>query len=237
MSLIGINIKKIRKVKGISQTEFAKLFGLTRANIGSYEEQRAEPKLDIILKIADFYKINISKLVTKELTVNEISNFNLISDFDTSKNKLNTGTKYIPEELLKQFPKQKENLSFLKSLPRIVFPFIDNKKNRLAIYNKGNELYFNNNGFLHGDILFLEKLLEFTENNFFLGIVIDNKSINKGIVEIKDSSFLITPTNPNYKQKKIAINSSASAWKIKGCYSENVLINDFLIAKIIAMEK
>ena len=59
MSVVGINIKKIRGVKGLNQTDFANLFGLTRANIGSYEELRAEPKIDTIIKIATYYKLPI----------------------------------------------------------------------------------------------------------------------------------------------------------------------------------
>ena len=51
MSSIGKNIKKIRKYHKINQTEFARIFGLSRANIGSYEEERAEPKIDIVIKM------------------------------------------------------------------------------------------------------------------------------------------------------------------------------------------
>ncbi|MGN0002861.1 MAG: helix-turn-helix domain-containing protein, partial [Sphingobacterium composti] len=75
MSQIGNNIKKLRKVKGLSQQAFAELFNLTRGNISSYEEFRAEPRIEVILQIAKYFSIPIAELLEKQLTVNEILNF------------------------------------------------------------------------------------------------------------------------------------------------------------------
>ena len=75
MSQVGSNIKKLRKVKGLSQQAFADLFGLTRGNISSYEEQRAEPRIEVILHIAKYFSIPVSEFLQKQLTVNEILNF------------------------------------------------------------------------------------------------------------------------------------------------------------------
>jgi len=71
----GSNIRKIRTVKGLSQTAFAELFDIKRANIGAYEEGRAEPKLDLLLKIANHFSISVETILTKEITVNELTHF------------------------------------------------------------------------------------------------------------------------------------------------------------------
>ena len=76
MSKIGYNIKKLRNVKNLSQQAFADLFELTRGNISSYEEKRAEPKIEIAIKIANYFSIPLEPLLTKQLSVNEILNFN-----------------------------------------------------------------------------------------------------------------------------------------------------------------
>lgn len=73
---IAKNIKKLRLFKSLNQTEFADLFGITRSSVGSYEEGRAEPKLDTLLKIADHFKLQVDDIVRKELTVNQIAGFN-----------------------------------------------------------------------------------------------------------------------------------------------------------------
>ncbi|MDQ1152611.1 transcriptional regulator with XRE-family HTH domain [Sphingobacterium zeae] len=76
MSHVGNNIKKLRKVKGMSQQAFGDVFNLTRGNISSYEEMRAEPKIEIVLKIANYFGIPVQHLIERNLSVNEILNFN-----------------------------------------------------------------------------------------------------------------------------------------------------------------
>ena len=75
MSIFGNNIKKIRILKNMSQQELGELFDISRGSIGSYEEGRAEPKIDSVIKIAAYFKLSIDALLTKELTVNDLSNF------------------------------------------------------------------------------------------------------------------------------------------------------------------
>ncbi|TRX71201.1 helix-turn-helix transcriptional regulator [Carboxylicivirga sp. M1479] len=77
MSYFGSNIRKIRSIQKISQTEFAEVFDLSRASIGSYEEGRAEPKIDLINRIAKYFSITIDELINKELTVNELYHFDV----------------------------------------------------------------------------------------------------------------------------------------------------------------
>jgi transcriptional regulator with XRE-family HTH domain len=73
---IGANIKKIRKIKALSQASFADLFDISRGNISSYEESRAEPKIETVLRIANYFSIPLESLLTRDLTINEIVQFN-----------------------------------------------------------------------------------------------------------------------------------------------------------------
>lgn len=73
MSFFGINIKKIRQVKGLSQKAFADLFDLNRGVISSYEEGRAEPKIETIIKVANHFNLNLDKFLTETLQVNQLA--------------------------------------------------------------------------------------------------------------------------------------------------------------------
>ncbi|MCS4304287.1 helix-turn-helix domain-containing protein [Chryseobacterium sp. BIGb0232] len=79
MSFFGTNIKKIRQVKGLSQKAFANLFDLNRGVISSYEEGRAEPKIETILKVASHFNLDLDKLLTETLQVNQLAS---VSDID-----------------------------------------------------------------------------------------------------------------------------------------------------------
>ncbi|CAD0222443.1 helix-turn-helix domain-containing protein [Chryseobacterium sp. JV274] len=72
MSFFGSNIKKIRQVKGLSQKAFADLFDLNRGVISSYEEGRAEPKIETILKVANHFNLNLDKFLTETLQSNQL---------------------------------------------------------------------------------------------------------------------------------------------------------------------
>lgn len=80
MSYFGKNIRKIRKVKSLSQSGFAELFGLTRASVGAYEEGRAEPKIDTIIEIAGYFNISIDDILSKELTINDLYQFDIFKE-------------------------------------------------------------------------------------------------------------------------------------------------------------
>ncbi len=80
MTYFGTNLKKIRQIKGLSQQAFAELIDLNRGVISSYEEGRAEPKIETLLRIANYFSISTDDIISKPLTVNQLANFSLIED-------------------------------------------------------------------------------------------------------------------------------------------------------------
>jgi transcriptional regulator with XRE-family HTH domain len=67
MSHLAENMKWLRKSRSITQTELAEAIGLNRPIIGSYEEGRAEPKIDVLRTMADFFKVSVDQLVGTNL--------------------------------------------------------------------------------------------------------------------------------------------------------------------------
>lgn len=129
MSQIGNNIKKLRKVKGLSQQAFADMFNLTRGNISSYEEFRAEPKISVILQIAKYFSIPVAELLERQLTVNEILNFE--DHFENSTVKLDSKTLTEIPFLNREYMQINSAVDF-EALPKIYFP-VYNKHSMLAV--------------------------------------------------------------------------------------------------------
>jgi transcriptional regulator with XRE-family HTH domain len=67
MSYIGRNLKWYRKRKKISQTELANIFSITRASVGAYEEERSDPKMELIIRFANYFDISLDDFITKDL--------------------------------------------------------------------------------------------------------------------------------------------------------------------------
>ena len=73
MTYFGTNIKKIRQIKGLSQQAFAEMLDLNRGVISSYEEGRAEPKIETLLRIATILDLTTDELLSKPITINKIT--------------------------------------------------------------------------------------------------------------------------------------------------------------------
>ena len=81
--MFGKNLKKIRSVHGLSQQEFADIFELKRGTLGAYEENRSNPKLETVIKIANHFSIGLEELLISELTVNKLLKFNELLAVET----------------------------------------------------------------------------------------------------------------------------------------------------------
>ncbi|WEK35746.1 MAG: LexA family transcriptional regulator [Candidatus Pseudobacter hemicellulosilyticus] len=67
MSLAGKNLKYLRKLRGWTQEEFAAKLGIKRSLLGAYEEERAEPRIDVLEIISELYKLSLDELLLKDL--------------------------------------------------------------------------------------------------------------------------------------------------------------------------
>ncbi len=103
MSIIGKNIKKLRTLKGYNQTGFGELFDVTRASIGSYEEGRADPKMNTIIQISNYFSLSLDDLLTREISINELSRFNPMDFQNKTGEKPNSSVPIISTSELSKF--------------------------------------------------------------------------------------------------------------------------------------
>lgn len=68
MSVISSNIKFLRNKKGMSQTALAEAVDLKRGNIASYEKELAQPSIENLVKLADYFKIDINQLIKTDMS-------------------------------------------------------------------------------------------------------------------------------------------------------------------------
>jgi transcriptional regulator with XRE-family HTH domain len=67
MSQAGKNLKYLRKLRGWTQEEFAAKLGIKRSLLGAYEEERAEPRLDVLESVSEIFKLTLDELFLTEL--------------------------------------------------------------------------------------------------------------------------------------------------------------------------
>lgn len=67
-SLAGQNLKYLRKLRGMTQEEFAVKLNIKRSLLGAYEEDRAEPRIDVLEIVSDQFGISLDDLLRRDLS-------------------------------------------------------------------------------------------------------------------------------------------------------------------------
>ncbi len=75
MSQAGQNLKYLRKLRGWTQEEFATKLGIKRSLIGAYEEERADPRLEVLEIVSDLFKLSLDELLLQDLSQTSGSNY------------------------------------------------------------------------------------------------------------------------------------------------------------------
>jgi transcriptional regulator with XRE-family HTH domain len=68
MAFSNKNLKYLRKLRGWTQEEFANKLHIKRSLLGAYEEERADPRIDVLEIVADMFKLSLDDLLRKDLS-------------------------------------------------------------------------------------------------------------------------------------------------------------------------
>ena len=61
------NIKRLRMKFGLNQVEFAKKLGVTKQCVSNWENDNVVPSVDMLVKIADFFKVSTDSLLGRDV--------------------------------------------------------------------------------------------------------------------------------------------------------------------------
>jgi transcriptional regulator with XRE-family HTH domain len=68
MKKISKNIAHLRHLRGVSQEYLANDLNITRSRLSSWEEHRAEPPIDLIVRLSEYFNVSIDSLLKIDLT-------------------------------------------------------------------------------------------------------------------------------------------------------------------------
>lgn len=80
MNNFALNIQILRKSNGFKQSDF-EIIKIKRTTWNNYESGKSEPDIDTILRIANFFGVDLETLLVEDLSKNE----HLVSKIDTLK--------------------------------------------------------------------------------------------------------------------------------------------------------
>ena len=222
MSYIGQNIKRIRAVRKLSQAKFAELFNLARPSVGAYEEGRAEPKIQTVIDIAQYFGISIDVLLTKELTVKELYSFNLVNQKLDALHQGVPDPKVTGQASLVTLAQQVDYIvnhdkrDYLEQLVKCELPY--NGSGKLRIFEMlGDHMVVDRQGIHHGDYLLCEKIERADFDKVEEGEVLLAVTSNVIVVGRKDASqsLSLAPDNPSFELQELADEQLLELWRVR----------------------
>lgn len=132
------NLKHLRERNGKqTQENLANALGITRSAISSYEDGRAEPKLVVMNRIAQYFNITLDQLLNVELATlgdvdlqqqKEVKKYasaeNLRILTITTDRENNENIELVPEKAAAGYTKGYADAEYLKDLPKYQLPFL-----------------------------------------------------------------------------------------------------------------
>ncbi|EZH74336.1 transcriptional regulator [Aquimarina atlantica] len=242
MSFFGKNIKKIRGVKGLSQQAFAELFDLKRGTLGAYEEGRSEPKIETIIKIANYFSIVIDDLLTNELTVNQLLKFkgDLTTYAEDVKREKFAIIPCITESTANDYVTLYNTESFIKELPTMQLPVNPTKEFRG--YTVSNlEMTSHDKGFYPKDVVVGEKVpptvIKKLNNGTLVLVVVENKLIFRRLYVLKGNAVL-RADHKNIEDSSFPISDIKELWRVRYAFFRRIPeFGDLVEDKLLLIEK
>jgi transcriptional regulator with XRE-family HTH domain len=224
MANISNNLKFLRKKKGLTQQNFADLMEIKRSLVGAYEEDRAEPKYELLKKFAEFYELSMDELVNEKITASwkpqpksDGSNIRILSISVDQQDRENI--ELVPVKACAGYLNGYADPEFISDLPKFHLPFFNQGTYR-AFEIKGDSML----PLPTGSIVVGEYVENWNDLKAGETYVIISK--NDGVVykrvgnPFKENKTLkLISDNPVYEPYSISTEDVVEVWKAKAYIS------------------
>src|SRR5271154_1576330 len=123
--MINDNIRSLRKQQKWTQEEFAQQLKIKRSLVGAYEEGRAEPRLELLQKMAEVFKISVDQLIGNDVVyVKEGEKYNRGKDVRivTMDSNKRDNIELVPQKAAAGYMTGFADPEFVKELPKFRLP-------------------------------------------------------------------------------------------------------------------
>jgi len=216
------NLKYLRRSKKFSQQELADQLEIKRPNIGAYEEARATPSFDVLLKIVDLFDVSTDMLLRVDLSKTDSSSLMKVGEnrilFPITVDDNNDDLiEVVPVRAAAGYLVGYSDPEYIESLQKMKLPFMPTGKHR-AFPIRGDSMPPCKDGsFVVGK--FVERWQQIKDGKTYIiitkseGIVykrVTNKIIPNGYLELHSD-------NPIYETYNVLIEDVLEVWEFT-CY-------------------
>ncbi|MBD0833002.1 XRE family transcriptional regulator [Aestuariibaculum sediminum] len=221
MSYFAINFKYLRTLKGFSQEQMADELSITRSRVGSYEEARSEPPLDLLIKISDYYQLPIDALVKNNLTkVSDTSFINIGNHrilFPITVNEDNEDLiEIVPNKATAGYLNGYDDPEYIEQLEKIKLPFLPSGKHRTFPIKGDSMLPVRDGSYVVAR--YVENIQDIKHGRTYIVLTRNEGIVYKRIKADENPEMLILHSdNTNYKPYHIHKKDILELWEFTCC--------------------
>jgi transcriptional regulator with XRE-family HTH domain len=254
---LGLNIKHLRKRRGLTQQEAALKFGITRSTLNNYENTTVQnPTVQILSVISKFFNISIDLLLKINLTKfsnNQLENIEKGFDAYTTGANLRILTTTIDKKNIENnelvsikasagYSIGYGDVEFVKNLPIVQLPFLKNNRKYRTFQISGDSMYpIPDKSYVVGE--FIEDFNDLKNNQAYIIVTIDDGIVFKIVTnQIKTNKKLVLSSlNVLYEPYQLEINKIKEAWAFKYYISselpDNKMDNNLYNSTVLKLQK
>ena len=228
-NIIASNIKYLRKSKGLTQDQLADKIGVNRAMIGSYEEGRAMPKLQVLQALSHYFSITLDALVLNDMSCIENqekgdvkgTNLRIVSTIvDRENNELIT---LVPVKASAGYLNGYADPDFVDTLPRFSLPFQEISKERTyrAFQISGDSM----DPIPSGAYIISEYVQDWhniSDGKTYILITRDEGVVYKRVYMHPSGELWLKSDNPHYETYSVHLSRLLEVWKAVGYISTTI---------------
>ncbi|MEO9474498.1 MAG: LexA family transcriptional regulator [Cyclobacteriaceae bacterium] len=224
MASIAENIKYLRKQAGHTQEQFANEVGIKRSLVGAYEEGRAEPRLQTLLKIGKVLGVTSDDLISKDLTTDKPSPVSVKEKVKilsiTVDKEDNENIELVPQKAAAGYLNGYSDPGYLTELPKFHLPMLPKNATYRAFEIVGDSMLpISSGSVIIGK--YLESIKEIKNGKTYILLTSKEGVVYKRIfnyVEEKGKLYLVSD-NKSYSAYEISPEDVMEIWEAKAFIS------------------
>ncbi|PCI31029.1 MAG: XRE family transcriptional regulator [Flavobacteriaceae bacterium] len=218
MGKISKNIRHLRKLKDLTQEQFADEILVTRSRIGSYEEGRSEPSIATLISIASYFNLPVDVLIKSDLTAAtdasfiEIGNqrvlFPIIVDGENE-----DLIEIIPIKASAGYLRGYSDPEYIEHLEKIKLPFLPTGKHR-AFPIKGDSMLPVKSG-AYIVAKFIEDIRDVKDGRTYIVVTLNDGIVYKRVFDKMEDqqSLMLVSDNKKYEAYYVPANEVLELWE------------------------
>ena len=225
MSSVKDNLKYLRNLKGISQTELANILGIKRTALNAWETGRAKPKYETAKQIAAYFNVPTDELLS--VSLRDITEQNNAAMRKTKASKVaNTGFKvlaitvdsderenieYVPVKAFAGYATGYGDPEYIKELPKFRLPFLGNGTFR-AFEIDGESML----PIVPGSIVigrYVEDSKHLKVGDTYIVVTLNSGILFKRVARVEKEKIFLKSDNPHFYSYSLPLSEVKEAWK------------------------